>query len=72
MRTGGGSACGVCAHTQLLRANKGGKRFTLHIGDAHFRAGSEHGDNMFGNGGFIVHFFSREKVKQYSYMERCL
>ncbi len=33
-----------------------------HIGDAHYRAGSEHGDNMFGNGGFIVHFFDQELV----------
>jgi SAM-dependent methyltransferase len=28
-----------------------------HVGDAHFGAGIAHGDGMFENGGFIVHFF---------------
>lgn len=28
-----------------------------HTGDAHYRAGTDHGDGMFENGGFIVHFF---------------
>jgi SAM-dependent methyltransferase len=30
-----------------------------HTGDAHYGAGTSHGDNMFENGGFIVHFFDR-------------
>lgn len=33
-----------------------------HIGDAHYRAGTEHGDNMFENVGFIVHFFDQDLV----------
>jgi SAM-dependent methyltransferase len=35
-----------------------------HVGDAHYRVGSAHGDNMFENGGFIVHFFDQELVDQ--------
>ncbi len=33
-----------------------------HTGDAHYGAGNDHGDNMFENGGFIVHFFDRALV----------
>jgi SAM-dependent methyltransferase len=33
-----------------------------HTGDAHYGAGTSHGDSMFGNGGFIVHFFDRALV----------
>jgi SAM-dependent methyltransferase len=33
-----------------------------HTGDAHYGAGSDHGDGMFENGGFIVHFFDRALV----------
>lgn len=33
-----------------------------HTGDAHCGAGTSHGDSMFGNGGFIVHFFDRALV----------
>ena len=33
-----------------------------HAGDAHYGAGTSHGDSMFGNGGFIVHFFDRALV----------
>jgi SAM-dependent methyltransferase len=33
-----------------------------HIGDAHYGAGTSHGDSMFENGGFIVHFFDRALV----------
>jgi SAM-dependent methyltransferase len=33
-----------------------------HTGDAHYGAGASHGDSMFGNGGFIVHFFDRALV----------
>jgi len=32
--------------------------------DAHFGAGRDLGDNMFENGGFIVHFFDRRLVEQ--------
>ena len=33
-----------------------------HVGDAHFGAGLAHGDGMYENGGFIVHFFDRPLV----------
>ena len=33
-----------------------------HTGDAHYGAGISHGDSMFENGGFIVHFFDRALV----------
>ncbi|MFJ5231213.1 class I SAM-dependent methyltransferase [Kitasatospora sp. NPDC088391] len=33
-----------------------------HTGDAHFGAGTGHGDDIWEHGGFAVHFFSRELV----------
>jgi hypothetical protein len=33
-----------------------------HTGDAHYGAGTSHGDSTFENGGFIVHFFDRALV----------
>ncbi len=33
-----------------------------HTGDAHYGIGTDHGDGMFENGGFIVHFFDRPLV----------
>jgi SAM-dependent methyltransferase len=33
-----------------------------HTGDAHYGAGIEYGDDMFENGGFIVHYFDRALV----------
>lgn len=33
-----------------------------HTGDAHYGVGTDHGDGMFENGGFIVHFFDRPLV----------
>jgi len=35
-----------------------------HTGDPHYGTGIAHGDDMFEQGGFIVHFFSDELVKQ--------
>ena len=35
-------------------------------GDAHYRAGSDRGDDMYEMGGFIVHFFSRRLVERLS------
>ena len=32
--------------------------------DAHFGAGTDHGDGMFEMGGFIVHFFDRELIER--------
>lgn len=34
-----------------------------HTGDAHYRAGIHRGEDMYEMGGFIVHFFSRDKVE---------
>jgi SAM-dependent methyltransferase len=33
-----------------------------HTGDAHYRTGDPHGDDVFEHGGFAVHFFSRQLV----------
>jgi SAM-dependent methyltransferase len=33
-----------------------------HAGDAHYRAGNPHGDDIYEHGGFAVHFFSRQLV----------
>jgi len=33
-----------------------------HTGDAHYGTGTSHGNSMFDNGGFIVHFFDRALV----------
>jgi len=35
-----------------------------HVGDAHYGEGTPHGDDMFENGGFIVHFFDQDLVDQ--------
>nr|WP_222936562.1 methyltransferase domain-containing protein [Streptomonospora sp. PA3] len=35
-----------------------------HTGDAHYGAGTAHGDDIFEHGGFAVHFFSRELVQR--------
>ncbi|WP_174575745.1 hypothetical protein [Nocardia miyunensis] len=34
-----------------------------HPGDAHYGAGIDHGDDIYGHGGFAVHFFSRRLVE---------
>lgn len=34
-----------------------------HTGDAHYGAGRDLGDNLYENGGFVVHFFDRALVK---------
>ena len=33
-----------------------------HVGDAHYGAGRDLGDNLYENGGFVVHFFDRPLV----------
>jgi SAM-dependent methyltransferase len=35
-----------------------------HTGDAHYQSGIHHGEDLYENGGFVVHFFSREKVRR--------
>ena len=42
---------GICVYT------------VRHTGDAHYQAGIHRGEDMYETGGFIVHFFSREKVE---------
>lgn len=37
-----------------------------HTGDAHFGAGISLGDNLYENGGFVVHFFDRSLVQELS------
>ena len=35
-----------------------------HTGDAHYGVGTPHGQDMYENGGFIVHFFDRALVER--------
>jgi len=35
-----------------------------HTGDSHYGAGISRGEDLYEVGGFIVHFFSRQKVEQ--------
>ncbi|MBS4728133.1 class I SAM-dependent methyltransferase [Mycobacterium sp. SM1] len=35
-----------------------------HTGDAHYRAGISHGDDIYEHGGFAVHYFSRRLVEE--------
>ncbi len=35
-----------------------------HTGDAHYGAGLDLGDNLYENGGFVVHFFDRALVER--------
>ena len=35
-----------------------------HVGDAHFGAGTALGDNLYENGGFVVHFFDQTLVER--------
>jgi SAM-dependent methyltransferase len=37
-----------------------------HTGDVHYGTGIHRGEDMYEVGGFVVHFFSREKIKQLS------
>ena len=39
---------------------------TRHTGDGDYKNGIHRGENLYENDGFIVHFFSKEKVKQLS------
>lgn len=51
---------------EIRRVLKPGKLniYTVrHTGDAHYRTGIHRGEDMWEVGGFIVHFFSREKVE---------
>lgn len=49
---------------RLLRPNGLHVYTVRHTGDAHFGTGIAHGDGMFENGGFIVHFFDRSLVER--------
>ncbi|ORW87487.1 6-O-methylguanine DNA methyltransferase [Mycobacterium riyadhense] len=51
---------------EVGRVLKPGGKFIYtvrHTGDAHYRTGHCHGDDIFECGGFAVHFFSRELVE---------
>lgn len=34
-----------------------------HTGDAHYRQGNHHGEDMYETGGYVVHFFDKAKVE---------
>ncbi len=51
---------------EVRRALRPGGAFIYtvrHTGDAHYRAGTDHGDDIWEHGGFAVHFFSRRLVE---------
>ncbi|WP_262700674.1 MULTISPECIES: class I SAM-dependent methyltransferase [Streptomyces] len=51
--------------TEVRRALRPGGVFVYtvrHTGDAHYRAGTGHGDDIWEHGGFAVHFFHRRLV----------
>ena len=55
--------------TEILRVlkNSGVNIYTVrHTGDGDYKNGIHRGENLYENDGFIVHFFSKEKVKQLS------
>lgn len=47
---------------RVLKPNGESIYTVRHTGDAHYRKGFYRGEDMFENGGFIVNFFSKEKV----------
>lgn len=49
---------------RVLRPNGLHVYTVRHVGDAHYEAGVSHGDGMYENGGFIVHFFDRALVER--------
>jgi SAM-dependent methyltransferase len=51
----------------IRRVLRPGGRFIYtvrHTGDAHYRAGISHGDDIYEHGGFAVHYFSRQLVEE--------
>ncbi|MFF3618874.1 class I SAM-dependent methyltransferase [Streptomyces sp. NPDC002467] len=51
--------------TEVRRVLRPGGAFVYtvrHTGDAHYRAGTGHGDDIWEHGGFAVHFFPRDLV----------
>jgi len=49
---------------RVLRSNGLNIYTVRHTGDAHYKQGTPRGEDMYEMGGFIVHFFSKEKVNQ--------
>lgn len=49
---------------RVLRADGLHVYTVRHVGDAHYGAGVPHGDGMYENGGFVVHFFNGELVER--------
>jgi SAM-dependent methyltransferase len=53
----------LSAEVRRVLKPKGLNIYTVrHTGDSHFKTGIHRGEDMYEVGGFIVHFFSREKV----------
>ena len=48
---------------RLLKPNGLSIYTVRHTGDAHYGKGIHHGEDIYENGGFIVHFFSQEKIE---------
>ena len=68
--------CMALTTKEIINLNKEVKRilrpgginiFTVrHVGDEDFKNGKHIGEDMYQNDGFIVHFFSKEKIKEVS------
>jgi len=56
----------LCSEVKRVLKPRGVNIYTArHTGDAHYGTGTHQGEDMYEiKGGFIVHFFSREKVEQ--------
>ena len=57
----------LSSELQRIIKPKGINIYTVrHIGDADYGVGIHRGENLYETGGFIVHFFSKEKIKTLS------
>ena len=57
----------LSSELQRIIKPKGINIYTVrHIGDADYGDGIHRGENLYETGGFIVHFFSKEKIKTLS------
>ena len=50
----------------MLKSNGINIYTVRHTGDAHYGKGIHRGEDMYEVGGFIVHFFSKEKIEQFA------
>ena len=55
----------LCGEVRRVLKRGGLNIYTVrHQGDAHYRQGPSRGEDMYEMGGYIVHFFNKQKIKQ--------